>query len=284
MKPTLGFVGLGLMGTPMATRLLNAGYPLRIYNRTKEKASSLIERGAKWCDFPAAVAQQAEIVFSMLTNDDALKSVASVIQTSIRSGGIHVDCSTVSPTLTSFLENKYSSTGRYFLHSPVLGSIPNATDGSLLLFVGGNSEAFVRVEPLLNILGSKMWRFPKAEQASNMKLIMNSFIAGMIATLSQALAFAQKAGVTGTTVLDVLHHSALNSSMYQTKGKSILEGNFSPRFFLDNLLKDTNLFRDAAQMYSVSTPIAESVKELLEEAVSRGLGKEDYSAVSKVVR
>lgn len=283
MRPPLGFIGLGLMGAPMAARLVNAGYTVHIYNRTKAKVSPLIERGAAWCDSRADVARNAEIVFTMLTNDDALRGIAGQIQSGLKKDGIHIDCSTVSPALTSTLEKEYQQIGRRFLHAPVLGSTPQATDGSLLLFIGGTDAAFEKAESLFKILGQRIWRFPKAEQASSMKLIMNSFIAGMIGTLSQALVFAQSAGVRGEAVLDVLSFSALNAPMYQTKGLSLLEKNYSPRFFLENLLKDTNLFRDAARSHGLTTPIADTMRQMLEEAVSRGLGKEDYSAVIKTI-
>lgn len=283
MKPTLGFIGLGMMGAPMALRLINAGYTVHVFNRSKEKAGAVIERGAIWNNSPADVARNADVVFSMLTNDEVLKNISSAIQPNLRAEGIHIDCSTVSPAVTASLEKEYFAGNKFFLHSPVLGSIPQATDGSLLLFVGGNNDAFLRSEFILKVLGQKIWRFPKAEQASHVKLIMNSFIAGMIATLSQALMYAQKAEVSGTTMLDVLNHSALNATMYQTKGASILQNNFTPRFFLENLLKDANLFRETAQSLSVSTPIADTVKSMLDEAIRRGLGKEDYSAIVKVL-
>jgi 3-hydroxyisobutyrate dehydrogenase-like beta-hydroxyacid dehydrogenase len=282
MKPPIGFIGLGLMGAPMASRLIQAGYTVHIHNRTKEKSDALIKQGAVWNNSAADVAVNSEIVLTMLTNDEALRKTATSIQSTLRKNGIHIDCGTVSPALTSMLELEYGKSQRGFLHSPVLGSIPQATDGSLLLFVGGTNEIFLRAEPVLNILGSKIWRFPAAQQATNMKLIMNSFIAGMIATLSQALMYARKASVEEATVLDVLSHSALNSAMYQTKGNSILQNNFAPRFFLENLLKDANLFRNAAIPMNASTPIADTVKVLLEQAIADGFSKEDYSAIAKV--
>jgi 3-hydroxyisobutyrate dehydrogenase len=268
----------------MAMRLIDAGYSVHVFNRTKEKCTPLVRRGAIETSSPADAAAQAEIVFTMLTNDEALRSTATQIQSALRPESLHIDCSTVSPVLISSLEEEYARTGRYFLHSPVLGSIPQATDGSLLLFVGGSDAAFHRAESVLTSVGKKIWRFPKAEQASSMKLIMNSFIGGMIATLSQALVYADRSGVGGDTVLDVLNSSALNTPMYQTKGRSILEQNFSPRFFLEYLLKDTTLFCDAAHMHSVRTPVANAVKTLLEEGVSRGLGREDYSAIATMLR
>ena len=283
MKPTLGFIGLGLMGAPMSMRLLKAGYTLHIFNRTKEKAASLITNGAHWQNSPADVAANAEIVFTMLTNDAAVKEVTSQIQPKLATNGIHIDCSTVSPELTRALEQQYMKEGKSFLTSPVLGGVQQAIEGSLLLFVGGNDEAFKRVELILNILGEKIWKFPNAETASHLKLIMNSFIAGMTSTLAQAITYSEHAGIGGKTVLDVLNHSKLNSASFQAKGKMMLEKNFSALFFTENLLKDTNLFIDAAHSLNSPTPIAETAKTLLEKALAQGLGKDDYSAIIKVL-
>lgn len=282
-QPTLGFIGLGLMGTPMASRLIASGYTVYLYNRTREKATPLLAQGAVWKESPSDLAKYSDIIITMLTNDDALTVVTESILRTFRKDGIHIDCSTVSPSLTTTLEKKYTESGRGFLHSPVLGSIPQATDGSLLLFVGGSDEHFKKAEPVLNVLGSRIWRFPAAAQASNMKLIMNSFIGGMIATLSQALHHGESSAIDGRTILEILNHSALNSAMYQTKGKSILDNNFTPRFFLENLLKDTNLFRAAAASSGVPTPVSDAVKVMLEQAIAKGLSQEDYSAVYKVV-
>lgn len=284
MKPTLGFIGLGLMGAPMATRLIDAGYTVHIFNRTKEKCGPLVERGAIEMSSPADIAPHADILFTMLTNDDALRSITSQLQPGFRSGSLHIDCSTVSPFLTATLEKEYIRRGGYFLHTPVLGSIPQATEGSLMLFAGGSDAAFAKGEPVLKIFGQKIWRFPRAEQASSMKLIMNSFIAGMIGILSQALAYADRAEIGGEKVLEVLNFSALNSRMYQTKGASMLENNFAPRFFLENLLKDTDLFLQAANSQSVKTPVSAAMKAVLEQAILQGLAKEDYSAIIKILR
>ncbi|MEW5797593.1 MAG: NAD(P)-dependent oxidoreductase [Bacteroidota bacterium] len=284
MKQTIGFIGIGLMGAPMAMRLIDAGYTVHIFNRTKEKCAPLVRKGAILETSPAEVAARTDVIITMLTNDEALRSTATQIESTLRKESLHIDCSTVSPSLTSSLEKEFSQSGRYFLHSPVLGSIPQATDGSLMLFVGGTDEAFAKAETTLKILGNRIWRFPRSEQASSMKLIMNSFITGMIGTLSQALVYADRAGIGGEKVLEVLNFSALNSVMYQTKGKSILENNFAPRFFLENLLKDTNLFLRAAQTFSLKAPISEAMKLVLEQAVLQGLGKEDYSAIIKILK
>lgn len=287
MNYRLGFIGLGLMGTPIATRLLKAGNELYIYNRTREKAKTLLAEGAHWCETPADVARQSDIVFSMVSTPNVLKEIAlgpNGITQGLSNGAIHIDASTVSPSLTKELAEHYAARGWYFLHSPVLGGPTQAADGTLLLFVGGDTGAYHRVEPLVNIIGKQHWHFERAEQATIMKLLCNSFIAGMITTLTQALVCAEKAQVDPHALLEVLSHSGLHSPMYQTKGNSILAGNFTPRFFLDYMLKDINLMLDAAREFQSPMPALEVTQELFVQAQLAGFGKEDYSAVIKTLR
>jgi 3-hydroxyisobutyrate dehydrogenase-like beta-hydroxyacid dehydrogenase len=282
----IGFIGLGLMGTPMARRLLRAGHQLFLYNRTKEKARELIQEGATWCERPADVARQSDVLFSMLSTSEVLEETAlgeTGILSGLRPGGVHVDCSTVAPAVTKNLSEAYAARGSFFLHAPVLGSIPQATEGTLLLFVGGNEQAYSRAEPLLKILGSKIWRFDKPEQASNLKLTCNFFIASMVTTLGQALVFLKRAGIDQKKFLEILSHSALIAPMYQTKGATMIEGNFAPRFFAEHMLKDIRLLLDSANELGAALPSAEVANELFKRAVEQNLGKEDYSAVMKVL-
>jgi 3-hydroxyisobutyrate dehydrogenase-like beta-hydroxyacid dehydrogenase len=286
METTLGFIGLGLMGAPMAGKLLKAGYSVAVFNRTKERASQLIVEGAEWCESPGIVAGRSDIVFTMLSNSEALEETALIengILAGLRGGGIHIDSSTVSPETTSKLAKKYASKGAFFLHAPVLGSIPQATDGSLLLFVGGDERAFRKAEPALKCLGSKIWRFEKVEQATTTKLLCNFFIATMISGLCQALVMAKKSGIQPSVLLEIIGASALNAPMYQTKGASIIERNFKPRFFLEHMLKDVNLLTDAAQNLGVAMPFGEIAQALFLEAMGLGLAREDYSAIVQVL-
>lgn len=283
----IGFVGLGLMGAPMANRILGAGHTLFVYNRTKEKSSTLLEKGAVWSDSASAIAQKTEIVISMLSTPDVLEGVAvgkKGILEGANPGFIHVDCSTVSPTLTKKLHDLYRSRQCHFLHSPVLGSVPNATDGSLLLFVGGEDEAYRKAEPILKLFGSKVWKFDRVEQASNTKLLCNFFIASMISGLAQGLVFAEHNHIDPKVVLDILNHSALGAPTYQTKGALMIDNNFAPRFFLEHMLKDIRLLLESAHDSGSAMPSAEMALKLYEIATGMGLSKEDYSAVIKVLR
>ncbi len=287
MSKRLGFIGLGMMGLPMATRLLKVGSQLSVHNRTKQKAEGLVARGALWCASAAEVAAQSDIVFTMLANPEVLREMTvgrhGIIE-GLKSDCLHVDTSTVSPALIRDLAKRYEERGCLFLHAPVLGSVPQAADGSLLMFAGGDEKAIQMAEPALKTLAGQIWRFEHPEQATHLKLVCNLFIAGMMTTLGQALIFAEKADVDGQTVLDVISKSQLTAPMYQTKGKAILQNNFAPRFYLDHLLKDINLMLDAARAVEAPLPAIEVARQLFVEAQRSGHGQEDYSAMIKALK
>ena len=284
-KRTVGFIGLGLMGTPMAERLLDAGYTLRVHNRSKEKARRLIERGAVWCATPAEAARAASAVFTMLTDDRAVREITlggNGIGSGLPGGGIHIDCSTVSPGLAESLELFHAQEKRLFYHMPVLGGGAQAADGTLLLFPGGNPDRIGEIEEFFPVLGKRAWQFPNARQAACTKIACNSFISGLLVTLAQGLVFASKSGIGGGRLLEILELSALNSTSLQRKGKAMVDRQFAPSFFVENLLKDSRLMIDAASELGVPCPVSETARTLLEEAVRQGFGKDDYSAAVKV--
>lgn len=286
MNENIGFVGLGLMGAPMATRLLTLGYQLHVFNRTKRKAEPLMSKGAKWCESPKETASKADIVFSMVSDQQALEEIATGgngILAGLSHGQIHIDCSTVSPETTRRLFEAYRGNGVHFLHCPVLGGIAQVVEGSLLLFVGGEENAFKRAEAIVRSFGSKVWHFEQIEQATIMKLLCNSFISGMVTVLAQTLVVAKKADIDPRTLLQIIGYSKLNAPSYQAKGASMIERDFNPKFFTEHLLKDTRLVIDAAKSLGATMPMSETARQLFSRAVDLGLAKEDYSSVIKIL-
>ncbi len=282
----IGLVGLGMMGSAMAERLEQSGFALALYSRTRQHAEVFSERGALVCEDPATVARSSRMVLSMVSTPEVLESIAlgpGGILSGLPEGGVHVDLSTVSPSITATLERTYAERGRAFLYCPVLGSVPQAREGSLLLFAGGSEESFRRSSDVLRHLGSRIWRLETAERAAYMKLLCNSFIAGTMTTLAQALVVARTSGVDATMLLEVLGQSALNSPMIQNKGTSVLARNFAPRFFAELMLKDVSLLLEAAKPLGCSLPALEATRRLYEKAMEAGLGKEDYSAIIKIL-
>ncbi len=283
-KLQVGFIGTGMMGSPMAKRLLDAGFPLYIYNRSVEKTESLSKSGAIVCGSISEVGTQSDILFTMLTGSEALESVTlgeKGILNSLAEGAIHVDCSTILASTSNKLFEVYKSQKKHFIHSPVLGSVTQATDGILLMFPGGDKEPLEKVLPLINHLAKSVWKFDHPSQSTNLKIGLNSIIAGTIAMLSQSMVFLEKAGIDNSVFLEVLSNSALNSTTIQFKGSNILDRNFIPRFTVENLLKDSNYMVESCKSEGCRADIAESISGLLKDAITLGYGQEDYSAIIK---
>ena len=286
MSLKVGFIGLGMMGGPMVGRLLTAGYTVVVHNRTKSKADELLNRGAKWEDSPRRVSAASDIVITMLSTSEAVEDVSlrqDGVVAGLPVGGVHVDMSTVAPSVTARLAAEYKSRERSLLHAPVLGSITQAQQGSLLIFAGGELSAFQRCQSIFQTLGKHVWHFNEITEATYMKLVCNFFIASMITTLSEGLILGTKAGLSPKTILDVLDNSALNAPMYQSKGASICHRNFAPRFLLEHMLKDINLILDASQRLALELQTLPIIRGLFAAAKSKGLGTEDYSAVLKIL-
>ncbi|MCS7228688.1 MAG: NAD(P)-dependent oxidoreductase [Candidatus Kryptonium sp.] len=282
----VGFIGLGIMGEMMAKRLLNNGFELVVYNRTKDKISNLGSSRVIPAETPGEVAKNCEVVISMLADSKAVESVVydkDGILNSVRSGFIHIDMSTISPATTRKLYNDYRAFNAYFIHAPVLGGKAQAESGNLLIFAGGDKLAIEKCKGIFNVLGKRIWEFGSVEESARLKLAMNSMIATMIMALVQAFIVAEKAGIPKETVLEVLENSALNSQMYQVKGKSIIDGNFQPSFYVKHLLKDINLVLETAQELKVPLPVVSAIREIYIAALSKGYEDLDYSAIYKVI-
>ena len=283
MGTTIGFVGLGLMGSVMARRLLEMNHRLIVWNRTRSKADDVLQAGAEWGESPEAVAAMATVVFSMLTTPGVVEEVAGRIRKGASAGSIHVDCSTIGPTVTQRLATAASAEGKAFVHAPVLGSVPQATDGTLVIFAGGRSEDIARVRPLLQKLGKKIYEFPDVTRATNTKLLANFFIAGMIGTLAQGILFARSAGIEIQTFLEILAQSQLNAPMYQTKAPLMEAGDYTPRFFLEHMRKDVHLAAASAKEMQLTMPYLPILSHLFDEAMTMGLAQKDYSSVLEVL-
>ena len=286
MPPRVGFVGLGMMGSAMAERLEASGHALAVTSRTRDHTLPFVQRGALAYETPGEVARACTVVLSMISTPEVLAAISlgeNGILSDLQPGAVHIDLSTVSPAISGQLERVYAERSRLFLSCPVLGSVPQAREGTLLLFAGGSEEAFRPSKPLLHSLGKRIWRFDHAEKAATLKLLCNSFIAGTMVTLAQALAVARAADVNAEILLEVIGQSAFNSPMIQSKGASVLADNFAPRFFAEHMAKDIRLLLEAAAPLGCTLPALEAARDLYEKAVRAGLGKEDYSTIFKIL-
>jgi 3-hydroxyisobutyrate dehydrogenase-like beta-hydroxyacid dehydrogenase len=219
MTPT-GVVGLGAMGSRIAARLLSLGWTVHGTNRTRSKADALIEQGLAWRDSPRKVAENADVVFSMVVDSDALEAVTEGpdgILAGLSAGKVYVDMSTVSPQTSRELAERVAARGASMLAAPVFGSLPAAEGGSLAIIVGGDADAFERVEPILRELGSTVTFVGDNSQAQLLKLATNISLAVQVLAFSEGVRLAEQGGIERDLALDVLTRSAIGSPMLETR-------------------------------------------------------------------
>jgi len=283
MTNSVGFIGLGVMGLPMAERLLAQGLPLVVWNRTAAKAGALSARGASRAASPREVAATAVVVLTMLSDDAAVEAVAlggDGIAAGIGSGKVHCDMSTIGTETSRRLGAHYARQGAHFVHAPVLGNWRAAAAGSLLIFAGGAETAIERCRPVFAALGKKVWRWDRPEQATAVKLACNLLLGGMVELLAESLLLASRAGVTGETMLEIIGASALGAPMYRAKGETILQRGFvPPSFYLRHMRKDLELALVAGQHCGATLPATRAIRDVFAAAAAGPRADVDYSAV-----
>ena len=284
---TLGFVGLGAMGSRIATRLLADGYPVRGTNRTAAKGTSLVvDHGLIWCGTPREAAETADVVFTMVTDDEALEAVTAGpdgILAGLRAGSIWVDMSTVSPAKSRELAERVRAVGAELLDAPVSGSLPAAEDGTLAIMVGGSEAAFVQVEPILQELGASVTRIGENGQALLMKLAVNINLAEQMFAFSEGVLLAERGGIDRALAVNILTSSAVGSPMLKTRGPFVLDLPEQALFDVDLMRKDLHLALDAADSLGVPIPAAAVAKQLFTAASAMGYADRDMAVIYEVL-
>lgn len=283
---TIGFVGLGAMGSRIAGRLLDAGHHIYATNRTAAKAQPLIERGLIWLDTPREVAAAAEIVFSMVTDDDALDAIAAGpdgLLAGLRPGAVYIDMSTVSPHISRRLATCVRARDAQMLDAPVSGSIPQAATGTLAIMVGGNEEAFAAVEPLLRELGQTVTHIGPNGQGLVLKLAINISLAVQTLAFSEGLLLAEHAGVDPELAAQVMGSSSIGSPMLKARIPLLLELPEHAWFDVELMQKDIHLARQAANELAIPLPSATVADEMLTRARELGYAHRDLAALHEVL-
>jgi len=284
----VGFVGLGRMGLPMARNLARAGHEVAAYNRTRSRAEALAEAGGRAADTPAAAADGAEVVVTMLADDAAVEAVTlgeDGILGALRPGAVHLGMSTVGVALSRRLAEAHRRAGQGYVAAPVFGR-PEAAEGAKLWVVAaGAPEAVDRCEPVFDAVGQGMFRVgEEPEKASVVKLAGNFMLAGMIEALGEAMALGRKHGVEAPKLLEVLTSTLFNLPVYRNYGGMIAEGRFEPAGFALRLgLKDVRLVLDAADEAAVPMPLASLAHDHFLSGVARGWGELDWAGMGRVI-
>ncbi|MGH9678382.1 MAG: NAD(P)-dependent oxidoreductase, partial [Candidatus Acidiferrales bacterium] len=222
----LGFIGLGVMGSQMVNRLLDKRHSVTGYNRTRGKAQWLVDRGMKWADSPRAATSAADFTFVMVTNADALKSLAEGPDgylAGLGAGKVLIDMSTVSPSSSRAFAAKVREKGADMVDAPVSGSVITLQEGKLSVMVGGRRETFERIETLLHDIGPKVSHVGDNGLALAMKIAVNLSLAVQMMAFSEGVLLAEKSGISRETAVDVLTHSAIASPMVQYRGPFVLK-------------------------------------------------------------
>ena len=286
MIKTISYLGLGTMGSGMASNLLKAGYDLTVWNRSVERSKSFARKGARVADTPANAVRDVDLVMYSLSNDQAVEEVvfgANGILSGIRAGQLAIDMSTVLPATSLREQEAYSKRGADFLDAPVFGSKKEAADAKLWIMAAGKRDAFEKVKPVLQHLGQTIHYFGKNGNAAAMKLVGNLIVALEMEALAEGLVLAQKAGLDLSTVMEVVKVADFRSPLLVGNGQNILKRDFSPSFALKLMLKDAGLIEKFAGSLQSPIPALRVVQKNLESAVALGFGKENASAVIKAL-
>jgi 3-hydroxyisobutyrate dehydrogenase-like beta-hydroxyacid dehydrogenase len=281
----IGFVGLGHMGGNMAARFLAAGYPVSGEATHREEAQHLIGDGLSWRTTPREVAENAEIVFTSLPNDDVLREVASGpdgILAGLESGKTLVDMSTVSPRVSRQMAEQVRGTGAVMLDAPVSGSVPQVQSGTLTIMVGGERQAYEEVEPVLRELGTPTYVGANG-QGLTLKLAINISLAVQVLALSEGLLIAERDGVDRELALQVMTQSPIGSPMLKARAPLILDLPEDAWFDIGLMHKDIRLALEAAGELSVPVPSAEAADQVLTKAGELGYEHRDLAAIFEVL-
>jgi 3-hydroxyisobutyrate dehydrogenase-like beta-hydroxyacid dehydrogenase len=282
----LGFVGLGVMGGGVARRLLAAGHELHGWNRTPEKAAPLVAEGLVLEESPRAVAEQADVVFTMVTNVPALRAVAEEgdgIIAGLGPGKVWVDMTTAAPAVCRELAERVRETGADMVDAPVSGSVSTLEEGRLSIMVGGNEETFRRVEPILLDIGPKVTRVGDNGQALLLKIAINLSLHVQMVAFCEGLLLAEKDGIDREVALDVMLGSVIASPMLKYRAPFILDMPDEAWFNVNMMQKDMLLALEAGRQLDVPMPTTSITNELLTAARAMGLEHNDFAVVYEVL-
>jgi 3-hydroxyisobutyrate dehydrogenase len=274
---TIGWIGLGNMGIPMSQRLINAGYPVTIYNRNKEKETALKAAGAATAATPAQLAGQAAIVFTMVSDDQAIRDIFQgdngLLQAGT-TGKLFINMSTVSPGISKEMAAACEKQGSQYLDAPVSGSVKQAQEGQLVIMAGGNPAAFEQATPVLQHLGRLVLRVGDAGAGNTAKLAMNLLLGIQAQGLAEAALFARTHGLRTEDFLNIFNNSAIGNVFGKIKGDAILQDNYKAAFALKLIAKDLRL----AKAEGWNTPLAETTWQSYQQA-EPGFGDLDIIAI-----
>jgi 3-hydroxyisobutyrate dehydrogenase len=277
-KIKIGWVGLGNMGNPMAKNLLKNGFPVCVYNRTKQKENDLVKLGASKADSLQQLSRSCDIIITMVSDDAAVEDVyneSNGLLTDPLPGILMIDMSTVSIQASKELAVSCRKKSVRFLEAKVSGSVKPAEEGQLIIMAGGETEDYKKAEPLFQVLGKQSFHLGNIGTASAAKLCINYFLALTVQGLAETVLFAQKLNISKENMLTLINESGCGSGITRLKSQPILKNDFSPAFALKYITKDIKL----AQNEGLVSPLSGPLITTFQAAVENGFGESDMISV-----
>lgn len=282
----IGFIGIGLMGQPLARRLLEAGYPLTIWNRTAEKAKNLLAAGAKWGNSPKTLAQASDVVITMVTDSRASEEVCcggNGVLEGAHPGLTLIDMGSIAPEMSRSIAERAKAKGVPMLDAPVTGNPKVASEGKLGIMVGGPKETFEACLPIFEKMGVKVIHVGENGMGTTLKLINNLIMGVAIEAVSEALVLAVKAGIDPQKVVEITSVGGARTGAMEVRGPRMIKRDFTPHFSVNNMYKDLSTALKLAEDVGVSLPATSISREMLRAAKSQGKGDMDSCVVMTVL-
>ena len=278
----IGFIGLGIMGSPMAKNLLKKGYPLTVYDIVPEKVDELVKAGAKAGTSSKDVAEKSEIIITMLPNSPEVKQAVlgkNGVLDGARPGSILIDMSSIAPLASKEIAERAKEKKVTMLDAPVSGGEPKAVEGTLAIMVGGPAETFDQVKDILGVMGASVTRVGEIGSGNITKLANQIIVALNIAGMSEAMVLAAKAGVDPENVFKAIRGGLAGSAVLDAKMPLVLKGNFKPGFRIELHIKDMANALDTAHQIGVPVPLSAAIMEVMQALKADGKGKDDHGGI-----
>lgn len=284
----IGFIGLGLMGRPMAVNLLKAGHRLTVWNRTASRAQELVSAGATLAKSPREVAETSDVLITIVSDPPAIESVLwgsgdqnDGALAALKAGSLYIDSSTISPSLVRKISSACEKQGVRFLDAPVTGGDWGAREGNLVFMIGGDAATLKDAEPILGIMGKKWFHLGPNGAGQTVKLAMNAVLALQVDAMAEALALVTRAGLRGDQLVEVMQASMARSGVLDVKSPLMLKGDYKPSFPLRLMHKDLGLALDLGNQLGVALPATAAAREVYNAVKGEAKEDLDYSAVMR---
>jgi len=282
-----GFIGLGIMGSAMASNLIKAGLDVTVWNRNPEKCKTLVEQGAHHGQTPKQVAESCDITFTIVSDPAAALAICEGpdgVVAGIGDGRCYIDMSTVDDSTSQTISAAITNAGGRFLEAPVSGTKKPAEDGTLIILAAGDKSAYDDALPAFEIMGKMSPYLGEVGQGAKMKLVVNMIMGGMLSIFSEGMSLGQKANLDGKQILDIIEAGAMANPMFKVKGPMLLDEDYSTSFPLKHMQKDMRLAVELGDKLNLTLPTAATANEAYKQARKMGAADQDIAAIYKTVK